>query len=148
KPGGQGPQAGPVREGCIMTSVRSLDVVTCRRQFPGLGRRIHGRPAIFFDGPGGSQVPTRVINAIGTCLAQHNATEGGLFRTSHEVGTIVAEAHEAVADLLGCSDSDQIVFGPNMTTLTFALSRSLARTWSRDDEVIVTRLDHDANVSP
>jgi cysteine desulfurase family protein (TIGR01976 family) len=109
---------------------------------------IEGRPAVFFDGPGGSQVPARVIDAVATCLAQHNANEGGLFATSRQVDTIVTAAREAVADLLCCTDSDLIVFGPNMTTLTFALSRSLARTWSKGDEVIVTRLDHDANVSP
>jgi cysteine desulfurase family protein (TIGR01976 family) len=131
-----------------MTNVKSLDVVACRRQFPGLEKTIEGRPAVFFDGPGGSQVPARVINAMVTCLAQHNANEGGLFATSREVGTIVAAAHEAAADLLGCTDPDQIIFGANMTTLTFALSRSLARTWSRGDEIIVTRLDHEANVSP
>lgn len=125
-----------------------LDVDMCRRQFPGLARQVGGRPAVFFDGPGGSQVPQAVIDAVTDCLALRNANDGGLFATSQEVGVLVEDSRRAVADLLGASDPDEVVFGPNMTSLTFALSRSLARTWSRGDEVIVTRLDHDANVTP
>jgi cysteine desulfurase family protein (TIGR01976 family) len=125
-----------------------MNVDACRRQFPGLSRKVGGRPAVFFDGPGGSQVPQGVIDAVSDCLAHHNANEGGLFATSLEVADLVTAARQAVADLLGSDDPDLIVFGPNMTTLTFALSRSLAQTWSPGDEVIVTRLDHDANVTP
>jgi cysteine desulfurase family protein (TIGR01976 family) len=131
-----------------MEHLDALDVAACRRQFPGLGRQVGGRPAVFFDGPGGSQVPRRVIDAVADCLAHHNANEGGLFATSREAGEIVAAAHKAVADLLGSDDPDLVVFGPNMTSLTFALGRSLARVWSPGDEVVVTRLDHDANVTP
>jgi cysteine desulfurase family protein (TIGR01976 family) len=109
---------------------------------------VNGRPAVYFDGPGGSQVPRRVIDAVADCLAHHNANEGGVFATSREVGEVVEQARLAVADLLGSDDPDLVVFGPNMTSLTFALSRALARTWSQGDEVIVTRLDHDANVRP
>ena len=104
--------------------------------------------AVFFDGPAGSQVPASVIAAVSDCLANRNANDGGLFATSLEVGELVESARQAVADLLGCEDANSVVFGPNMTTLTFALSRALAKTWRAGDEIIVTRLDHDANVSP
>jgi cysteine desulfurase family protein (TIGR01976 family) len=103
---------------------------------------------VFLDGPGGSQVPQRVIDAVVDCLAHRNANDGGAFATSREVGEIVEAARRAVADLLGAADPDEIMFGPNMTTLTFALSRSLGRILRPGDEIVVTRLDHDANVSP
>jgi cysteine desulfurase family protein (TIGR01976 family) len=119
-----------------------------RRQFPGLARQIGGRPALFLDGPGGSQVPQVVIDAVADCLAHRNANDGGLFATSREVGAIVEDARQAMADLLSANEPAEIVFGQNMTTLTFALSRSLARNWKSGDEVVVTRLDHDANVTP
>src|SRR5450631_288587 len=106
-----------------------LDPITCRSQFPGLGREVAGRPAVFFDGPAGSQVPASVIAAVADCLANRNANDGGLFATSQEVGDLVDSARLAVADLLGCDDADSVVFGLNMTTLTFALSRALAQTW-------------------
>jgi selenocysteine lyase/cysteine desulfurase len=128
--------------------MQQLDVEACRRQFPGLARQVGGRPAVFFDGPGGSQVPSVVIDAMTDCLTHRNANDGGLFATSREVGEVVDAARQAVADLIGAPDPDEVVFGPNMTTLTFALSRSLARTWRQGDEVVVTRLDHDANVTP
>lgn len=127
--------------------IQRLDVDTCRRQFPGLARKVGGQPAVFFDGPGGSQVPGAVIDAVVDCLAHKNANDGGMFATSQEVREVVDEGRRAVADLLGATDPDEIVFGPNMTTLTFALSRTLARTWKPGDEVVVTRLDHDANVT-
>ncbi|HVK07538.1 MAG TPA: aminotransferase class V-fold PLP-dependent enzyme [Gemmataceae bacterium] len=125
-----------------------LDVDACRRQFPGLARQVNGRPAAFLDGPGGSQVPRSVIDAVADCLAHRNANEGGAFATSREVGELVDAARGAVADLLGAADPAGVVFGSNMTTLTFALSRALAKTWRPGDEVVVTRLDHDANVTP
>jgi cysteine desulfurase family protein (TIGR01976 family) len=125
-----------------------LDLKATRQQFPALSRKVNNLPAIYLDGPGGSQVPRRVIDAVADCLALRNANEGGVFATSQEVGELLAQARQAVADLLGTDDPDLVVFGPNMTTLTFALSRALSRTWSPGDEVIVTRLDHDANVSP
>jgi cysteine desulfurase family protein (TIGR01976 family) len=126
----------------------NLDVVACRCQFPGLARRVGGRPAVFLDGPGGTQVPRCVIDAVTDVLAHRNANDGGIFATSQEVGAMVKRARSGVADLLGATDPDTIVFGPNMTTLTFALSRSLAKTWRPRDEIIVTRLDHDANITP
>ena len=127
---------------------RQLDVDSCRRQFPGLARLVNGHPAAFLDGPGGSQVPRMVIDAVADCLAHRNANDGGAFATSREAGAVVSAARQAVADLLGAADPAEVVFGMNMTTLTFALSRALARTWRPGDEVVVTRLDHDANVSP
>jgi cysteine desulfurase family protein (TIGR01976 family) len=120
----------------------------CRRQFPALSRRVGDRHAVFFDGPGGTQTPQRVIEAVGHCLAHTNANHGGLFATSRESDRMLAEAHRGLADFLGADDPDCVVFGQNMTSLTFALSRSLAKTWKSSDEIVVTRLDHDANVSP
>jgi cysteine desulfurase family protein (TIGR01976 family) len=93
-------------------------------------------------------VPQSVIDAVADCLAHHNANDGGSFATSREAGAVVDAARGAVADLLGAASPDEIVFGSNMTTLTFALSRALARTWRPGDEIVVTRLDHDANVTP
>lgn len=119
-----------------------------RRQFPGLARQVNGRPAVFLDGPGGSQVPQSVIDAVADCMAHRNANDGGSFATSREVTALVDAGRNAMADLLGASDPNEIVFGQNMTTLTFALSRSLAKTWKPGDEIVVTRLDHDANVTP
>ena len=120
----------------------------CRAQFPALARRIDGRQAIFFDGPAGSQVPQRVVDQIGHYLSHHNANHGGKFTTSVESDAVLEEAHRGVADLLGASDPATVLFGPNATTHVLALSRSLARTWRTEDEIVVTRLDHDANVTP
>jgi cysteine desulfurase family protein (TIGR01976 family) len=109
--------------------------------------KVNGYPAAFFDGPGGTQVPQRVIDAMGGYLATSNANTHGAFATSRRTDEVIAAAHLAMANLLGC-DAEEIVFGPNMTTLTFALSRSLGRDLKPGDEIVVTRLDHDANVSP
>jgi len=119
-----------------------------RRHFPALARQIDGRTAVFFDGPAGSQVPQSVIDAISDYLINHNANHGGSFATSRESDAIVARTRRSLAMFLNASDPDEISFGANMTTLTFALSRALAATWQPGDEVIVSRLDHDANVSP
>ena len=120
----------------------------CRRQFPALSRRVDGHTAAFFDGPGGTQVPQRVIDAVTHYLAHTNANHGGLFATSQESDRVLSDAHHALADFFGADDPGTIAFGHNMTSLTFALSRALARTWKSGDEIVVTRLDHDANVSP
>jgi len=134
----------------MMTPTRQhgFDVAWCRDQFPALKRTVGGRPAVFFDGPAGSQVPQRVIDAIGDYLVRTNANHEGLFATSRESDAMLRAAHQGLADFVGTDDPDTIIFGPNMTSLTFALSRSLARTWRGGDEVLVSRLDHDANVSP
>ena len=124
-------------------------ITAIREQFPALGRTVHDRPAVFLDGPAGSQVPGRVIDAMARYLSESNANCGGPFITSEETDTLLDNGRQAVADLVGApGDADCIVFGANMTSLTFALSRSLARTWQTGDEVVVTRLDHDANVTP
>lgn len=120
----------------------------CRSQFPALRREIDGRPIVYFDGPAGTQVPQCVIEAVSHYYAHNNANHDGLFPTARDSDAMLAEAHRAMADLLGAEDPDTVYFGPNMTTLTFALSRALARTWRAGDEVVVTRLDHDANVTP
>jgi len=127
---------------------KAFDVAWCREQFPALARRVDGRPVIYFDGPAGSQVPRRVVDAVSDYLLRTNANHGGVFPTSRESDAILQAAHQALADLLGSDDPDTIVFGPNMTSLTFALSRALGRTWRPGDEILVTRQDHDANVSP
>jgi cysteine desulfurase family protein (TIGR01976 family) len=123
-------------------------VQSVRQQFPALVRTVSGKPVVFLDGPGGTQVPHRVITAIGYYLIRNNANHGGLFATSIESDELLAEAHRAGADFLGADDPDCISFGLNMTSLTFALSRAVARRLQPGDEVVVTRLDHDANVSP
>lgn len=120
----------------------------CRSQFPALARQVAGKPAVFFDGPGGTQVPQRVIDAVSHCLAQTNANYGGYFATSREAVVMLDEAQGALADFVGTSDPDTIAFGQNMTSLAMSLGRSLAKTWRPGDEIVVTQLDHDANVSP
>ena len=125
-----------------------FDAEGCRRQFPALARRIAGQPAVYFDGPAGSQVPHRVIEAVGRYLAGTNANSGGPFATSQESDAVLRNAHRAVADFLGSEDPNLVIFGSNMTTLTFALARSLGNGWRPGDEVLVTRLAHDANFTP
>lgn len=129
-------------------ATKAFPVPWCREQFPALARKFDGRSAVYLDGPAGSQVPERVIHAIGRYLSESNANHGGVFATSRESDAMLERAHAAVADLVGTDAPESTVFGANMTTLTFALSRALARTWRPGDEVIVTRLDHDANVIP
>src|SRR5262249_39501141 len=97
------------------------NVSSIRRQFPALARAVHGRPAVFFDGPAGSQTPQRVADAVSRYMLQTNANHGGVFTTGRESDALLQQAHEAVADLLGTPDPDLIAFGANMTTLTFAL---------------------------
>ena len=123
-------------------------IANCRAQFPALQRQVHGQPAVFLDGPAGSQVPQSVIDAIGDYLAHRNANHGGEFATSRESDAALDSAHEALADFVGTPDPDCIAFGANMTSLTFALSRALAREWSSGDEIVISHLDHDANFSP
>lgn len=126
----------------------SFPVEACRRQFPGLERRVAGRAAVFLDGPAGSQVPERVADAVSRVLLRSNANLGGAFESSRENDALMASAGRAVADFLGSADPDLVVFGPNMTTLTFALARSFAGMWEPQDEIVVTRLEHDANWTP
>jgi cysteine desulfurase family protein (TIGR01976 family) len=124
------------------------NVEHARQHFPALQQQRDGRPAVFLDGPGGTQVPRRVIDAVSHYLAACNANHGGRFATSRESDAIITAAHEAVADLLNAPSADEVIFGANMTSLTFHLSRAVGRTLRPGDEVVVTRLDHDANVTP
>ncbi|HWQ12507.1 MAG TPA: cysteine desulfurase-like protein [Roseiflexaceae bacterium] len=125
----------------------AFDPAWARAQFPALAQEVNGRPAVFFDGPGGTQVPRRVIDAMADYLVRSNANTHGAFLTSRRTDETIAAAHAAMADLLGC-DPDEVVFGPNMTTLTFQISRAIGREIRPGDEIVVTRLDHDANVAP
>ncbi len=124
-----------------------VDLDWIRPQFPALSLTVGERPAVFLDAPGGTQVPRRVIDAVSDCLAASNANTHGSFLTSQRSEQIIVNAHRAGADFLGC-DPDEVVFGPNMTTLTFALSRAIGRELREGDEIVLTRLDHDANFSP
>ena len=125
----------------------ALDLVSIRAQFPSLSQTVNGHPAAFLDGPGGTQVPQRVIDAISGYLGRDNANTGGAYAISRNTDAMLAEARAAMADFLNCG-ADEIVFGPNMTTLTYAMSRAIGRELGPGDEILVTRLDHDANVAP
>lgn len=125
----------------------SLDLKWIREQFPALSQTVNHQPAVYLDGPGGTQVPQSVINAIADYLTRSNANTHGAFITSERTDVVLHHGHSAIADLLGCSP-DEVVFGQNMTTLTWQLSRSIGRTLQPGDEIIVTTLDHSANVSP
>ena len=125
----------------------TLDLLWIRSQFPALAETVNGQPAVFFDGPGGTQVTQGVIDAISGYLSHANANTHGAFLTSARTDAVIANAHQAMADLLGC-DPDEVMFGANMTSLTFALARSIGRTIQPGDEIVLTRLDHDANFSP
>ena len=125
----------------------TLDVEGVRAQFPALTHKVNGQPIIFFDGPGGTQVPASVMKAMQQYLLMSNANAHGAFVTSARTDKLMNTARLAIADFLGC-DRDEIVFGANMTSLTFTLSRAIARNLQPGDEIIVTRLDHNANVAP
>jgi cysteine desulfurase family protein (TIGR01976 family) len=124
------------------------DVEAVRSCFPALAAAVDGRQVVRLDGPGGTQVPRQCIEAIVAYLERYNANTGGSFAASQETDALLREAHAAAAAFLGSSDPGEVAFGPNMTTLTFGLSRSIARMLAPGDELVVTRLDHDANVAP
>ncbi|MCY7418357.1 MAG: cysteine desulfurase-like protein [Chloroflexi bacterium] len=125
-----------------------FDPSRIRDQFPALALEQDGRPVIYLDGPGGTQVPQRVIDAVSGYYRTMNANDGGPFLTSRESAAMVAGTRAAVADLLGAGSPDEVHLGANMTTLTFHLSRSIGASLGAGDEVVVTTLDHEANVSP
>jgi len=127
--------------------MHAFDLTWIRAQFPALAQEVNGHPAVFFDGPGGTQVPQRVIDAVADYLIHHNANTHGAFATSRRTDETIDAARAAMADLLGCA-ADEVIFGPNMTTLTFAISRAFGRDIRPGDEIVLTRLDHDANVAP
>jgi cysteine desulfurase family protein (TIGR01976 family) len=126
----------------------AYDVAELRSHFPALSLTQDDRPLAFFDGPGGTQVPQEVIDAVAGYYRESNANDGGSFLTSQRSDAIVEAARAALVDFLNARSTDEIKFGPNMTTLTFHASRSIGATLSPGDEVIVTVLDHEANVSP
>jgi cysteine desulfurase family protein (TIGR01976 family) len=119
-----------------------------RSQFPALARGYLGRPVAYFDGPGGTQVPTSVVEAMTDYLYNHNANTDWAYPTSMETDAIIAGARSAYVDLFGSTSVEEVVFGLNMTTLTFHVARGLGRGWGPGDEVVVTQLDHQANVAP
>jgi cysteine desulfurase family protein (TIGR01976 family) len=121
----------------------TLDLSAIRSQFPALNR-----PAIFFDNPGGTQIAKQSLDRINRYLIECNANHGGAFATSIASDAVLDEAHQAMADFYNASSAQEIVFGNNMTTLTLYISRSISRDWQEGDEIVVTRLDHDANVTP
>jgi cysteine desulfurase family protein (TIGR01976 family) len=124
-----------------------LDAAWVRSQFPSLKTQVNGHTAAFLDGPAGTQVPTQVIHAIQSYLLTANANTGGAFLTSRRTEEIIAHARAAMADLFNC-DKDEVFFGQNMTTITYAISRAIARELNPGDEILLTTLDHDANFSP
>lgn len=129
-------------------STQPFDPHSVRAQFPALQRTLNGAPVSYLDGPGGTQSPQLVIDAMSGYLTRGSANLTDTFITGREALDVTQAAREAMRDLLNASSADEIVFGQNMTSLTFAISRALARTWQPGDEIILTGLDHDANVSP
>jgi cysteine desulfurase family protein (TIGR01976 family) len=128
-------------------SSKPLDSAWVRAQFPSLKLEVNGRPAAFLDGPAGTQVPQQVMNAVLQYFLASNANTCGAFVTSQRNDTMIAATRAAMADFLHC-EKDEIVFGQNMTTITFALARAIGRELKAGDEIVVTTLDHDANVAP
>jgi cysteine desulfurase family protein (TIGR01976 family) len=126
---------------------KPLDSAWVRAQFPSLQLRVNGHPAAFLDGPAGTQVPKQVIDAIQNYLLNSNANTCGAFATSRGTDATIASGRSAMADFFHC-DQDEVVFGQNMTTITFGLARAIGRELKPGDEIVVTTLDHDANVAP
>ena len=127
--------------------IAPLDVNWARAQFPSLGQSVNGHPATFLDGPAGTQVSQRVIDAFREYFEHSNANTCGQFATSRSTDEMIASARAAMADFFNCA-ADEVSFGPNMTTITFALARAIGRELAPGDEIVVTTLDHDANVAP
>jgi cysteine desulfurase family protein (TIGR01976 family) len=129
-------------------SLDEIAVSALRAEFPALQQTAAGRPLTFFDGPGGTQVHGSVIEAMARYLTEANSNAQGASLFSRRTDETVAAARRALADFLSAERADEIVFGPNMTTLTFNVSRAIGRTLAPGDEIVVTRLDHDANIAP
>ena len=134
----------PVMHG---TDSKPLEVAWVRAQFPSLQLQVNGHAAAFLDGPAGTQVPRQVMDAVQNYFLNSNANTCGAFATSRSTDAIIASARAAMADFFNC-DKDEVVFGQNMTTITFALARAIGRVLEPGDEIVVTTLDHDANVAP
>jgi cysteine desulfurase family protein (TIGR01976 family) len=133
--------------GLDRSAVNALDVGWVRSQFPSLQTQVNGQPAAFLDGPAGTQVPTQVMHAIQSYLMGSNANTAGAFVTSQRTDEMIANTRAAMADFFNCQP-DEVVFGQNMTTITFAMSRAIGRELKAGDEILLTTLDHDANFSP
>ena len=131
-----------------MATAIDVDLQSVRRQFPSLALTIDGEPVVYLDNPAGTQVPQRVIDRTADYWRTMNANQGSVFPTSRRSDALIAQVREAAATFLNAASADEIVFGPNMTTLTFAFSRAIGRELQPGDEIVVTRLDHDGNVSP
>ena len=124
------------------------DIDAIRGEFPSLAITQQGRPRIYFDNPAGTQVPRTVMERMTACLLDANANLGGQFETSRRADAVVDETHAAMADFLHAASPGEIIFGQNMTSLTLHISRSLGHRFRAGDEIIVTRMDHDANIAP
>ena len=129
------------------TGSKPLDTAWVRAQFPSLQLRVNGHAAAFLDGPAGTQVPRQVIDAVTNYFTGANANTCGAFETSRRNDAVLASSRQAMADFFHC-DADEVVFGQNMTTITFALARAIGRELQPGDEIVITQLDHDANVAP
>jgi cysteine desulfurase family protein (TIGR01976 family) len=125
-----------------------FELEAVRAQFPALSIVDNDQPRVYFDNPAGTQVSHRVIERMTGCLIESNANVHGFFETSRKADQVIAEAHGAMADLLNANSADEIIFGQNMTTITLHMSRSIGRLLQRGDEIILSRMDHDANVAP
>jgi len=134
----------PITQDAISTA---LDLPWIRAQFPSFAEKVNGHPAAYLDGPGGTQVPQSVIDAISNYLKHSNANTNGAYATSYRTNETIAAARSAMADFFGC-DADEVVFGFNMTSLTYAMSRAIGRELGPGDEIVLTLLDHDANFTP
>jgi cysteine desulfurase family protein (TIGR01976 family) len=126
----------------------SYDLAAVRAAFPSLALCDAGMPRVYLDNPAGTQVPQRVIDRVSDCLLRANANLGGYFASSRMADELVDQAHEAMVDFLNASSAAEIIFGQNSTSLVFQLSRSLGRTLQRGDEIVLSRMDHDANIGP
>jgi cysteine desulfurase family protein (TIGR01976 family) len=126
----------------------AYDVQDVRRHFPGLAREREGMPVAFLDNPAGTQVPLSVVDRMAAAMLHTNANLGGFFDTSREASELVAHAHRAAATFVNAAEVGEVFFGQNMTTLTFAMSRSIGALFTEGDEIILSRMDHDANIAP
>lgn len=125
-----------------------IDLETIRAQFPALAETDNGAGRLYFDNPAGTQVPTRVAEKMAECLLHANANLGGYFATSRLADVVVSDARTAMADFLNAPSPDEIIFGQNMTTITLHVSRSIGRCFNAGDEIVLSQMDHDANVYP
>ena len=128
--------------------MKSFDVSLLRKEFPSLALTQGGQPVVYFDGPGGTQVPQRVIDGVGRYYREMNSNTEGAFVTTQRTDEMLAEAHQYMADFLNAGRAEEIAFGLNMTSHTFNVSRAIGKSLRHGDEVVVTVLDHEANVSP